>query len=717
MPLPSLLDPAATSPAAFGRNGPRALPPTAQRRYTVAADALGGTLAVQKQAQPNGEAGSLFSLMKVAEKIVEGKNHPAVRSWTTKLLAKHGNPKGAHARAKIILEALHPNGKSRWVPDPTGAEMIPGAHLILGDGDNPPYFALGDCFPQGTLVLGEGHTLRPIESLREGMAIWGLDRWSTVQRVAFKGELSVDCIRLNNGSDVKLTADHHVYVLDCREHPMLDDGEEPRALPNDTHWRGTSDTFGCSCRATERVEKRTRVAELRRGMVMPAPDRIPFGTEAMDPDTAWVEGLYVADGWSEATRFGISGQDGCPKEEQKRAVQAICEKRGIATRWHRKYLSVIDADWALRMQQMGTHAPQKHLLSVNLDEGSAAATLRGVMADSGKNTRGEQRTFTTTSRELAVQTRLLHRMFGITCGWRYIENHGGLGSNAIYRLGTRGNSRNDGRGTWLLRVRDIDRDVAKLPCWDITTDDHRVYLPEHDVTVSQCDDLTTGWGAAVLTALMMLSAAESVGVLAAVVGHSYQKNGVIEHVLGALYDQGKWWYAEPSIPDMPFGEAKTPTREYVIDVPSLEVLCDAAVCLMPGGQASTAPPPPRHGDFLSVNGVATPDPAEEAMGMDADNRALLDYADMTGICHATVTEARDVTLQEVLNQAQYAMWARAFVKTPDQPVLWHVPDFPVEQDRVAQSEIEVPWNDGIEPRTGANWTVPNSGFFPNNGDW
>lgn len=534
MPLPSLLDPAATSPAAFGRNGPRALPPAAQKRYTVAADALGGTLAVQKQAQPNGEAGSLFSLMKVAEKIVEGKNHPAVRSWTTKLLDKHGNPKGAYARAKIILEALHPNGKSRWVPDPTGAEMIPGAHLILGDGDAPPYFALGDCFPQGTLVLGEGHTLRPIESLREGMAIWGLDRWSTVQRVAFKGELSVDCIRLSNGADVKLTADHHVYVLDCREHPMLDDAEDPKAFENADR---------CACERSARTEKRTRVSELRSGMLLPAP------------------------------------------EARTRAV-----------------------------------------------------------------------------------------------------------------------------------VR-VERDVETVPCWDITTDDHRVYLPSPDVTVSQCDDLTTGWGAAVLVALMMLSAAESVGVRAAVVGHSYQKNGIIEHVLGALYDQGKWWYAEPSIPDMPFGEAKTPTREYVIEVPSLEVLCDAAVCLMPGGQASTAPPPPRRGDFLSVNGVTNPDPAEEAIGMNADNRALLDYADMTGICHATVTHARDVTLQEVLNQAQYAMWARAFVKTPDQPVLWHVPDFPVEQDRVAQSEIEVPWNDGIEPRTGANWTVPNSGFFPNSGDW
>jgi hypothetical protein len=27
-------------------------------------------------------------------------------------------------------------------------------------------------------------------------------------------------------------------------------------------------------------------------------------------------------------------------------------------------------------------------------------------------------------------------------------------------------------------------------------------------------------------------------------------------VLGAIYDEGKWWYADPSIKDMQFGECK-----------------------------------------------------------------------------------------------------------------------------------------------------------------
>jgi Putative peptidoglycan binding domain len=37
-------------------------------------------------------------------------------------------------------------------------------------------------------------------------------------------------------------------------------------------------------------------------------------------------------------------------------------------------------------------------------------------------------------------------------------------------------------------VREIQRSHFKAPCWDIQTSDGYVYLPEHDVTVSNCDD-------------------------------------------------------------------------------------------------------------------------------------------------------------------------------------------------------------------------------------
>lgn len=49
----------------------------------------------------------------------------------------------------------------------------------------------------------------------------------------------------------------------------------------------------------------------------------------------------------------------------------------------------------------------------------------------------------------------------------------------------------------MIRVQHIIRGLTIRSCWDIQTSDHRVYLPEHDVTVSNCDQLV-GWRVAEL---------------------------------------------------------------------------------------------------------------------------------------------------------------------------------------------------------------------------
>jgi len=311
----------------------------------------------------------------------------------------------------------------------------------------------------------------PVDHVEVGDRIWGLNDWSTIEAKIFKGDLSVDAVHMNNGSTLTLTPDHHVYVAECKRHGNSDHLAKP-----------------CSCPMSDRVEQRVRVSELRSGMALWTPNRIPFGESDLDPDRAYVEGLFVADGWSDqVSRFCISGADGKPKEIQKQEVKRICERLKIATRWHKKYIAVNDREWTLRMQQMGHGAPNKHVLDLNFGEAQAAALLRGVMADSGNNTNGPSRTFSTTSRLLAAQVRVLHKMFGVSTSYRYLEDHGGLGDHPIYRIGVRHMQSFQGRK--ILRVKGVSRSIRKVPCWDIQTTDHKVYLPEHDVTVSQCDDL------------------------------------------------------------------------------------------------------------------------------------------------------------------------------------------------------------------------------------
>ena len=339
-----------------------------------------------------------------------------------------------------------------------------------------------DCLPEGTLLLRDDFALVPIEEIEAGDRIWGLDRWTTVEATAYKGVLDVDVLLLNNGSQVKATGDHKFVVADCRRHPRVV-SEEEAAHRVGSKRKGQTIGKPCSCRMEERQLTEIRVSELEVGMSLAWPERLPFGSAEMDVDRAHVEGLYVADGWchSANTSFHISGRDGCPKEAQKRAVKEICERLGVATTWHRKSIHVRDKEWALRMHRMGLRAPEKHLLSLNLGEAAAAATLQGVMADSGQHTKGPGRTFT--SRRLAIQTRVLHKMFGIGCGIAFIEDHGGLGRNPIWRIGQRKTRKAP------PRVKRIDRAVFEAPCFDLQTDSGHVYLPEHDVTVHNCDEI------------------------------------------------------------------------------------------------------------------------------------------------------------------------------------------------------------------------------------
>lgn len=329
----------------------------------------------------------------------------------------------------------------------------------------------GDCLPKGTLLLTESMKFTPIEDLIIGQKIWGRDAWTEVKDVWAKGTLPVDAVHLNNGSTFMATADHKVYVAICPRHPY-----DRLSGP-------------CACPVATCAVERITVAQLRPGMTLVQPERIAFGTEELDPRRALIEGYYLADGWkSHASDFDIAGRADHPKEAQKAEIAALCAELGVETTMFEKSIRIRDKAWAERVAAMGAHAPAKQALSINLTEEGAAALLRGIMADSGANTNGGGRTFTTTSRTLARQVRVLERMFGRSCSARYIENHGGLGEHPIHRLGVRDEARSDGRATKLLRVKEIDRAIAECPVYDITTADHYVYLPDADVVVSNCDD-------------------------------------------------------------------------------------------------------------------------------------------------------------------------------------------------------------------------------------
>lgn len=427
---------------------------------------------------------SLDGRLKVLEWVVARSiRSPIVRGEAVWLVSTCPDRSDGCEVAKIFT---YVKANVRYTQDIIGIDTYQAAQRTL-------QFKGGDCFPAGTLVLTDDFRFVPVEFLTAGTRIWGLNNWTKVERVWEKGVLPLDAIQLNNGSWVRLTRDHHVHVAYCDAHEELN----ARVGCGDRMPSGRL-TAPCFCPMSERTLRRVSVGDLRIGDVMPAPERLPFGRAVTNPDTALMDGLYLSDGWVDdggkhhlgPQRFCISGKDGFPKEAQKREVQAICERLGVDSRWDERYIAVNDREWAGRMALLGGHSYEKHALSIDLDEGGAGALLRGIMADSGANSRGQGRTFTTTSKQLALQVRVLHKMFGMSCGASYIEDHGGLGMHPIWRLTTKTAERKDGKAEKLLRVKAIEHDVVCAPTYDLTTEDHFVYLPEADVTVGQCDDHT-----------------------------------------------------------------------------------------------------------------------------------------------------------------------------------------------------------------------------------
>jgi hypothetical protein len=478
--------------------------------------------------------------MDVISKIAEtAARDPRIATFAVKILRDAGvKPREYKKQAAALLS---------WVQDPKNFYYVNEPDERLQE----PLYSLkvryGDCFPASTLLLAEGHELLPIKDVRPGMKIWGRDKWSVVEGVADKGMLSVTHILLNNGSTLRLTEDHKVYVEKCRAHGV-----------------------GCSLRNPSCAsvgQERIRVSELREDMVLITPESIPFGTEDMDPDRAYVEGLYLSDGSihhkytrKDGTRtaydFSIAGRDGKPKEEQKRAVAAICDSLGLTYRIDHKEITVHGAEWATRMLSMGTNAPEKRAPSINLSRPAAEQLLCGIMADSGLNTSGGL-TFTSTSPRLALQTRLLWKMFGHACGYRYVEKHGGLGKHPVHRI----NPRLPGeRSAKRLRVKSISREVETLPCFDIQTDDHYVYVPEADVTVSNCDDL----------AILVYALARSIRLPARLVISGVNKQGKkVRYIQGDKhYPSGvEWAHIYLQLGDRPYGDPVWYFAEPTLRVP------------------------------------------------------------------------------------------------------------------------------------------------------
>lgn len=344
-----------------------------------------------------------------------------------------------------------------------GTEIWPDIPSLLmgtmGKGIYPGSW--GDCLPVSSLILRDDYTVDALGNVVPGERIMGDGHLTTVTEQALTGEKPILAFELNNGSILRCSPEHRVFMKD---------GEEKRS-------------------------ENIKVGDLLRTPTTPFPDfskSFDYPGNLSPVDFAWLLGVYVADGWSDLPRhprFAISGKDGCKKEEQKRRVQSLMEKIGANTRWHERYIAVNDRPMAEFMKKCGGHAPEKHLPSLCMNQEQVRSVVSGLAADASIASSGTI-THGTTSEVLALQLRILYRMLNQSVHIKRWDEHGGLGTHPMYRVTVRQvddeNHPNSRRNS--VRVVAIHEEESEM-CCDITTDTGRFYLPEADVIVHNCEDL------------------------------------------------------------------------------------------------------------------------------------------------------------------------------------------------------------------------------------
>jgi len=443
---------------------------------------VNGNVPVNRMRLPEDPEGAVDATVKEMVRIAFGQygsRSPKVRALAHDIVRKAGvREKDYYGEVLAIHNWIKKN--IRYFRDPINQETLSHPEELVFNSRG------GDCLDEDTLLLASTGMVA-IKNIRPGDTIWGKEGWTTVLQTWDKGILPTKAYRLNNGGEFIATDNHKCFRADGSEVPAKD---------------------------------------LREGDLLLQPSCVRENTSCdLSLDDLTFMGYYLSDGWIDGNRICISGKDGNPKEEQKRWVAQYAELKGWATSWHPRYIRVyaprdhigkIDSACAIDKRVDGQ-------LLHSLNEQQAHALLKGMLADSHQpKSRRSGLCFSTISREMALDVRILYRKLGLSCRITRVDKHGGLGEHPIYRVYPRIYKDR------AARLEGIE-EVGARHVYDIETEDHGIYLPEADVTVHNCDDM-------VVTEMALLGA---VGIKSfpVVVG---QRPGMYSHVyLKAIIPPGK----------------------------------------------------------------------------------------------------------------------------------------------------------------------------------
>ena len=311
----------------------------------------------------------------------------------------------------------------------------------------------GDCLPGDTLLVTPSGFVR-IADIKEGDTIHDGDKWVKVAKWWDKGVQNVDTFLLNNGSALVCTKGHRVFKVEAG------------------------------------VESECLAGSLKKGDSLLQPRSFCAGTENVNEELAIILGAYVSEGWVDASKnvFCIAG---IPDSKGVRERVLLAAKRlGLDVHEHPRYLTFRSRDSGL-VSGFGVGAAAKTFPTLDYDLPTVQTVVSTMeMGDGGwssnPNPSGKNMVYSTASDALALQYRVFCRMLGKSTHMRKLtaEEHQGAGDLPVWRITVR-NEHN--RRPWAV-IKDIAENSACVPTFDIETESGRIYLPESDVIVHNCDD-------------------------------------------------------------------------------------------------------------------------------------------------------------------------------------------------------------------------------------
>ncbi len=321
------------------------------------------------------------------------------------------------------------------------------------------------CLPAGTLVYRYPGEFVPVERIQPGDTIMGDGAWTQVRNAFDRGQQPILAFDLNNGSTLRCTEEHTLFVVPRRKRK----GGGPPA-PG---------------KREDTVE--VRAGDVKTGAMLLQPESLPFGQRHIDPDEALIIGAYISEGWLEPTRVSIAGVAGGKGVREE--VIAAATRLGLRVSTDDFKVRLMDALLVARMETCGVHAANKKMPTLDLDEPTLRAMLRGIEADARVPGRSRQPnvktpTFYTTSPLLALQYRVVQRMLGNSTSMGLEAPKAGRNNAPVYVVHVRDPDATRGGKPWAT-VKAVRSEPA-VQTYDLETESRRIYLPESDVVVHNC---------------------------------------------------------------------------------------------------------------------------------------------------------------------------------------------------------------------------------------